>query len=454
MPGNAGVQIHVECGSDGSPGLDGDDIAMLWISYKFPGEDRKVIATPLVPRDLKGKGESGDDAIAVATNINNSLGGRGSVSTKSKTTPTPRGTRGNPNIRKITNTWARVDFTGIEEIDAACCHGKVSVSIYGEVFNPPGRAKAPVTISPVEVLLNDKQELKYNKKCPGLREPVDPDPPPRPPRPTTPPPKGTPPPPPPPVPPPTTPPDVPWVPVTPLVIAPPPTTQPPSLPPAPPQPKDGDQPKEGEEKQQILNDDTLAMGFCRLWCGTAPRAPDIIEVTVPWRIIRTSPQRQLEHIAACLEVAGIVCVSIGARLFISHHRDTRAPIIAFEFGANLAGVDFPWHWSIWLWREPVDHAAPPFVSAPQALFKFEVLEPVGEGLSAAEPLVASDSTSSQRLARSPISGRIIVPTPRSTPVVPSALNEVRRRTPQSDGSSDTFAGPGGAVPPGLRGPGR
>ncbi len=91
------------------------------------------------------------------------------------------------------------------------------------------------------------------------------------------------------------------------------------------------------------------MGYCRLRCGALGGVSESIEFTVPWRVVRSSPTAQVHHLMDCLLSAGFELEEHDGGIAIFAHGPTTLPVLGFEIGANLAGLDFPWHWIIDLW---------------------------------------------------------------------------------------------------------
>ena len=73
-PGPALVGVSIECGSQNSPGFDGDRTTYLWVSFQLPGQNaRTTIAVEIVPnlcknKDANGK-QVGDTAADVAQKV-------------------------------------------------------------------------------------------------------------------------------------------------------------------------------------------------------------------------------------------------------------------------------------------------------------------------------------------------------------------------------------------------
>lgn len=387
MAGNAYALIHVECSapSKGSEGLDGKRDGRIWLSWTChdkkdaagkPDTTRSMVSVPVHSRGAHGG--HGHDALDVAESLAieiKSQWGKSvsateatqiGVSTHVTTTPAVPSRK----IKARRDTFAKVEFVNVDEIDAASCHGKVEVYLGGELEDPRHPRHPPVRRTPIRIALEEKQDTGVETRCPGPRQPRDPLPdipgsyPPAVPPPTTPPP--TPPPPPPAPPPPTTPRE----PSTP----PPPFWNPlyrPTHPAALQSTRDQEDASEdrnigpGGGRKQVpplrIPNQVPGMGVIRLAFGSAINAPDLTWIVVPWLVRYDSPRSQLEHIGDCIASAGIECYWLDDCLYVSHQRVLGLPVLAFEIRVNLSGVAFPWHWVIGLWPPKRNLAEPELV---------------------------------------------------------------------------------------------
>jgi hypothetical protein len=348
MPGKAAIQVHVECSSTGSPGIDGDRDAWLWFSFQFPGEAMAMVPVKLVAKENQpgnndaNKKEAdktdGDDALDAAKGVKDGIDSRVGTSVskehakrikietktvKTVSTARKKGTQANPNLKSTTGTWMKLELDGVEKVDAASCHEKANISVSGNIVHLEGQ-NAPVTLEPLSVELREK--IVEEGKCPpGIQEPRDPV-------------SGQ---------------NViptkyfkrPW-------FLPPVPTPPGKWEPIDPKKPDGPWTGIISPTRPRAN----AMGVLRVDVGGDVGIAE--SVFVPWRVLDDSPSRQLHHILECLLSAGVNSVIVGARLFIVSQVATGLPVIGFSINVNYAGLPFPWHWDIGLWRTHARDGAP------------------------------------------------------------------------------------------------
>jgi len=430
VAGSAHYLIHVECSApnEASKGLDGKKDARIWISWTCAGKtgpDGKpdktpaMVSVPVFARDAHG-GE-GHDAVDIAESLAveiKSQWGKGvspteaaQVGISTKEVPHPAIKRTGKKARL--DSFAKVDFVNVDEIDAGSCHGKVEIYAGGELFDPKHPTHPPVRRTPIKVAIEEKQKTdpEFPERCPppGLREPDDPKPkaPKSYPSATT----G----------------DWDTVYARTRVITPsdPPSGGSKSKSASPG--SEGTPPKTHRQVRPVpVPSGVPGMGVFRLACGSAMDADNLRWLTVPWLIDYESREHQLQHMADCISIAGIECYLFNGCLYISHNRLTGLPVIAFEIRPNLSGAAFPWHWVIGLWPPKEDPREPDLVMPPPS-----VTSTIRHGFGAAMDAVPEPPSTSQPWSRVP-----------EIPGLPTVVGEQR----------GPFVRPGGAVPTGVRTP--